>query len=100
MQMDIYSKAEAPDVEEMELMPLVIEQLEKITALTLIIIGDKDVAAFKSISDLIARNVRNSKYLIMQRTAHLPSMDTPNEFNRTVLDFLKSKNLPYEIIER
>ena len=65
MQSDIFSKPEILDVEEKELTPPAIERLENISVPTLVIVGDKDVAEFQSISNLIARKVRNGRQITM-----------------------------------
>lgn len=94
MQSDIFSKPEIPDVEEKELTPPAIERLENISVPTLVIVGDKDVAEFQSISNLIARKVRNGRQITMQGIAHLPSMEKLNEFNQMVLDFVETGKTP------
>jgi pimeloyl-ACP methyl ester carboxylesterase len=88
MQQNIFSQPEVADMKEKELTPPAITQLEKIEAPTLVIMGDKDVTEFQTISTLIAERVRNSQVVIMPGTAHLPSMEKPEEFNQMVLAFL------------
>ncbi len=39
-------------------------------------------------SDLLAKEIRGSRNVIMPETAHLPSMERPGEFNEHVLEFL------------
>ena len=89
MQLKIFSQSEVADMDEKELKPPAIEQLEKIVVPTLVIIGDKDVAEFQTISNSITEKIQNSGQVIMPGTAHLPSMEKPEEFNQIVLDFLK-----------
>lgn len=55
---------------------------------TLVIVGDKDIAEFQTISKLIAREVENARHEVISGTAHLPNMEKPEEFNRLVFDFL------------
>lgn len=88
MQLNIFSRPEIPDVEELELTPPAVQQLEKIAAPTLVIVGDKDAAEFQTISNLIARKVQFSQHILMKEVAHLPSMEKPGKFNQLVLDFL------------
>jgi len=40
--------------------------------------------------DLLAERMPNAKKRIIKDTAHLPSMEKPEEFNREALDFLQS----------
>ena len=89
MQLKIFSQSEVADMDEKELKPPAIEQLEKIVVPTLVIIGDKDVAEFQTISNSITEKIQNSGQVIMPGTAHLPSMEKPEEFNQIVLDFLR-----------
>jgi 3-oxoadipate enol-lactonase len=88
MQLNIFSQPDVADMEAKELNPPAIEQLDKIGVPTLVIIGDKDVAEFQSLSTLIAEKIENSRHVIMSGTAHLPSMEKPEEFNQIVLAFL------------
>jgi pimeloyl-ACP methyl ester carboxylesterase len=88
MQLNIFSQPEAADVEEKELTPPAIEQLEKIGVPTLVVMSDKDVAEFQTVSTLIAERIRDSQQVIIPGTAHLPSMEKPEEFNQIVLAFL------------
>lgn len=88
MQLNIFSQPEAADMEEKELTPPAFEQLEKIGVPTLVVRGDKDVAEFQTVSILIAERIRDSQQVIIPGTAHLPSMEKPEEFNQIILVFL------------
>lgn len=88
MQFNIFSQPEIADVIEKELAPPAIDQLHKIMVPTLVIVGDKDVAEFQTISTLIAQKVENARHEVISGAAHLPNMEKPEEFNRLVLDFL------------
>jgi pimeloyl-ACP methyl ester carboxylesterase len=88
MQLNIFSQPEVADVIEKELVPAAIDQLHKIMIPTLVIVGDKDVAEFQTISKLIAQKIENARHEVISGTAHLPNMEKPEEFNRLVFDFL------------
>jgi pimeloyl-ACP methyl ester carboxylesterase len=88
MQLNIFSQPDVAGMEAKELIPSAIEQLETIDVPTLVIIGDKDVAEFQSLSTLIAEKIEGSRHVIMPGTAHLPSMEKPEEFNQIVMAFL------------
>jgi len=88
MQFNIFSQPDVVGMIEKESAPPAIEQLHKIRIPTLVIIGDKDVAEFQIISNLITQSVENAKLALISDAAHLPNMEKPEEFNRLVLEFL------------
>lgn len=88
MQLNIFAQPDVVDVEEKELTPPAIDQLEKIGVPTLVISGDKDVAEFQSLSGLIAQKIEHSRHVVIPEAAHLPSLEKPEEFNRIVREFL------------
>jgi len=90
MQLHIFSQPDVADMEEQELIPPALERLEQIMVPTLLVRGDQDVAEFQTISNLIAHKIRHSQQVIIPGTAHLPSLEKPEEFNQIVLDFLKN----------
>lgn len=94
MQMNIFSQPQPADVIEKELEPPAIVRLSNIVIPTLVVVGDKDVAEFQTISKLIARSVQHGRLALMPGTAHLPNMEKPAEFNRLVRDFLYATGAP------
>lgn len=94
MQMNIFSHPHPADVIEKELKPPAIVRLSSIAIPTLVVVGDKDVAEFQTISKLIARSIRHARLALMPGTAHLPNMEKPAEFNRLVRDFLQATGVP------
>lgn len=89
MQRAIFEKGE-PAGEPLPLEPLAITRLQEIKAPTLAIVGDKDASAILEITDLIAERVPGARKAIIADTAHVPSIERPEEFNRLVLEFLDS----------
>lgn len=69
---------------------LAIRRLHEITAPTLVIVGDKDVATVLEAADLLADSVPNARKGVIDDAAHLPNLEHPDEFNRLVLDFLQA----------
>lgn len=94
MQMKIFSQPQPADVTEKELEPPAIVRLSSIVIPTLVVVGDKDVAEFQTISKLVARGVQHGRLAVMPGTAHLTNMEKPAEFNRLVRDFLHAAELP------
>ncbi len=64
-------------------------RLGEIKKPTLVIVGEYDVAETLRAYELIAEGIAGAKRMLMKNTAHLPSMEKPEEFNRLVLDFLE-----------
>lgn len=88
MQMHIFSQPDVENAEETELRPPAIDQLPDIDVPTLVISGAKDVPEFQEISQLISSRIPNAELIVMPDVAHLPSMETPATFNRSVREFL------------
>ncbi|HET7270663.1 MAG TPA: alpha/beta hydrolase, partial [Rubrobacter sp.] len=76
--------------EEWEPEPPAADRLPDIQAPTLLIVGDEDQPRIFAAADLLERELPNARKVIMPGTAHLPSMERPEEFNRIVLDFLQN----------
>jgi 3-oxoadipate enol-lactonase len=54
----------------------------------LIIIGENDTSDAHAAADTLATGIGGARKVLMRDTAHVPSMEKPQEFNRLVLDFL------------
>lgn len=66
------------------------QHLHQIAVPTLYIYGDLDQPEMIATADLIAANVPIARKHLIPGTAHFPSLEQPDEFNRVVLDFLAS----------
>jgi len=64
-------------------------RLEKITAPTLVIVGDVDVPTVLEASDQLVASIPHARKAVIHDAAHLPNLEHPEEFNRLVLDFLR-----------
>jgi len=72
------------------LQPPAIERLGQVAVPTCLIIGDKDVRELLSVMDMLEQGIPGAKKVIMRGVAHALNMEQPQEFNRIVLDFLRS----------
>jgi pimeloyl-ACP methyl ester carboxylesterase len=76
--------------EESPLTPPAIDRLGEISTPTLIIVGDLDVPDVHSMAHLMETTIPNAKKVTIPNAAHMVSMERPEEFNRIVLEFLRS----------
>jgi pimeloyl-ACP methyl ester carboxylesterase len=56
-----------------------------------VLVGDEDRPRTLAAAELLERDLPNARKTVMPGTAHLPNMERPEEFDRLVLDFLKSR---------
>ena len=73
-----------------ELDPPAIGRLHEITAPTLVVIGDEDIAPVLENVDLVMDSIKGARKAVIHDAAHLPNLEHPQEFNRIVLEFLRS----------
>lgn len=71
-----------------KLEPPAAERLQEITAPTLLIVGDHDVATVYKAAGVLMDKVPHARKVVIHDAAHLPNLEHPDEFNRIVLDFL------------
>lgn len=74
---------------ESSLTPPAVNRLAEIRIPALVIVGDRDQPKTTRAADLLHRNIPHARRVVMPRTAHLPNMESPQEFNRIVLEFLE-----------
>jgi len=70
--------------------PPAAKRLDEITAPTLVIVGDADLEPIRETADLLASSIHGARKAVIRDAAHLPNLEPPDEFNRLVLDFLRS----------
>jgi pimeloyl-ACP methyl ester carboxylesterase len=63
---------------------------EKIRVPTLLVWGDRDPAVLPSSAAQVQRAIRGSELVMMPGVGHLPYEEAPEEFNRVLLEFLRS----------
>ena len=75
-----------PSVEWVE--PPASERLAEIAAPTLIVVGELEVSDMFAIADRLEAEIPGARKVIVPGTAHLLPLETPDELNRLLLDFL------------
>ena len=75
-----------------DLKPSTRERLPEIKARTLLIVGDRDVPNMLKLVDEAAAKISGATKVVIKGVGHLPNMEWPAEFNKTVLDFLENRN--------
>lgn len=65
-------------------------ELEKITAPTLILVGEEDSATPVEKSEFLHRNIDDSRLEIIPRAGHTLTIEEPDAVNRALANFLKS----------
>jgi 3-oxoadipate enol-lactonase len=71
--------------------PPTMRRLAGITAPTLIVVGEQDIADFRAMADLFARDIPHSRKVIMPGVGHMVNMEDPERFNAIVGDFLNER---------
>jgi pimeloyl-ACP methyl ester carboxylesterase len=69
--------------------PSVEDRLGEITAPTLVLYGDQDIADVQQASPLLAQAIPGARLVVMPGASHLPQMEQPERFNEVVLGFLR-----------
>jgi 3-oxoadipate enol-lactonase len=77
------------DVEEVRLVPDLVDRLGEIRAPTLVIVGEEDQPDLHEVADRLERGIADARRATMAGAAHVPSMERPHEFDELVLGFLK-----------
>jgi len=76
------------DAEEELLVADVADRLDEIQAPTLVVVGAEDVPDIHAIADKLANEIPGARRATIENTAHVPSMERPEEFERLVLGFI------------
>jgi pimeloyl-ACP methyl ester carboxylesterase len=63
-------------------------RLGEITAPTLIIVGEQDAPDVHAHCGAIQAAIPNARRVVLTGSGHVPHLEVPEEFNRTVLEFL------------
>lgn len=84
---DAYIRAGLPQSPE----PPTIQRLEQIKQPTLVIIGSLDGKNLQNIANTLAARIPNARKVVIEGASHHPSVETPKEFNRVLLDYLKGR---------
>ncbi len=68
--------------------PNAVERLGEVQVPALVLVGDLDDPDLVAAAALMAERIPSAQHAVLHGTAHLPSMEQPETFNRLVLDFL------------
>lgn len=63
-------------------------RLEEITAPTLALVGERDLADYRAIASTLARRIPGARKVVLQGAGHMSNMEKPQAFNNAVLTFL------------
>ncbi len=66
----------------------VAKKLPKVTAPTLIIVGERDESTSVSVAEDIKRRIKGAELVVMPKALHLTNIETNGPFNQTLLKFL------------
>jgi 3-oxoadipate enol-lactonase len=80
------------DLEEPE--PPAAGRLGEIGVPTLVVVGEHDRPDLHAMADALAAGIPRAARVVLPGTAHLPSMERPDELNRVVLEFLAGLDRP------
>ncbi len=70
--------------------PPALGRLGEIAVPTLVVVGTRDVPDMLENADLLTAQIPGTRKVVMADVAHLPPLEAPTEFNRLVLDFLRT----------
>ena len=68
--------------------PPTIERLGRINFPTLVVVGSLDSVNLLNIADTLAKGIPGARKVVIPGASHHPPVETPQEFNRALLDFL------------
>jgi pimeloyl-ACP methyl ester carboxylesterase len=68
----------------------VAQALGDVATPTLVLVGEEDQPDIRAIAERLAQEIPNARFETISDTAHVPSMERPEEFDRLVLGFLES----------
>ncbi|HYE15579.1 MAG TPA: alpha/beta fold hydrolase, partial [Pyrinomonadaceae bacterium] len=69
--------------------PATAERLGDVRAPTLVVIGDRDGRNLLNIADTLAAKIPGARKAVIRGASHHPPVETPKEFNRILLGFLR-----------
>jgi 3-oxoadipate enol-lactonase len=75
--------------EEVKPDPPAEERLGEISAPTLVLYGDQDIADVQEAGPRLAQAIPGARLVVMPGVSHLPQMEKPERFNEIVLEFLR-----------
>lgn len=73
--------------------PPAVSRLDSIHAPALLIVGALDHAELNRAADVMSAAMPDARKVVIEGAAHLPNMEQPDIFNRTMLDFLSAARM-------
>ena len=71
--------------------PPTAERLAQIKQPTLVVIGSLDGRNIQNIADTLSTKIPNARKVVIPGASHHPPVETPKEFNRILLDYLRKR---------
>jgi 3-oxoadipate enol-lactonase len=71
--------------------PPTLNRLAAVRAPALLIVGSRDLRDIHQIVDTLRQRLPNARTIVFREVGHLPSMEQPDRFSATVLDFLRMR---------
>lgn len=81
----------APEGTPIPLGPPAAQRLGEIRVPALIVLGDLDTRGIELRAHMMADGIPNAQLIVMPGTAHLPSMEQPDAFNRILREWLQTQ---------
>jgi 3-oxoadipate enol-lactonase len=69
--------------------PDAIDRLHEIKAPTLVVVGERDIADFRLVADVLAENLPRARKLVLSDCGHLPPIEQPDALNEALIAFLR-----------
>lgn len=66
-------------------------QLARIAVPTLALVGEHDLRDFHAIAEAVAQRAPNARKVVLKGVGHMVNMETPEQFNTIVLEFLRGQ---------
>ena len=83
---------QSPPPSSEELKPPATMRLAEIETPTLVVVGDRDVADFLTIADVLADEIPNARKVVIPGAAHMVNLEKPEEFSEHAIPFLKQSS--------
>ena len=65
-----------------------IYNLKNISCPTLVLVGEHDTEDFRSIADILAQDIPDSEFFMIENAGHMSNMENPQRFNEILVNFL------------
>jgi 3-oxoadipate enol-lactonase len=71
--------------------PPALQQLDRVTVPTLVLVGERDVSYTQANTDLLHQSIPSAHKVVVPGVGHMPMMEAPERFNDIVLGFLAER---------